>query len=110
MERYHVKLTDHAIGQLSEIMIYISKDLCAPQAAQAWSDKLRQSMESLAVMPNRYPSVPAEPWKTRNFRKMNVGHYLVYYYIDTCAQTVWISAVVYGKRDQLQALLSIPEK
>jgi hypothetical protein len=35
---------------------------------------------------------------------MVVGNFLAYFWIDEPAQIVWVTAVVYGKRDQRQQL------
>ena len=35
---YQVKLTDHAVGQIKEIVGYISRVLLEPEVARRWSD------------------------------------------------------------------------
>ena len=41
---------------------------------------------------------------------MTVKNFIVYYYIDENSKTVWITAVIYGRRDPLNALKEIPIK
>ena len=39
--------------------------------------------------------------------KMVVENFIVYYWVNEDTSTVWVSAVVYGRRDQISALLEI---
>lgn len=39
---------------------------------------------------------------------MPVENFLVYYWVNEEAMTVWITAVVYGRRDQLDQLQRMP--
>ena len=105
---YTVKLTPHAIVQIQETIAYISKVLLAPDTAKAWSDYLQKEISGLNRMPARFSLVEEEPWRSRGYRKMPVGNFIVYCFADDEAKTVWITAVVYGRRDQLIALKEMP--
>lgn len=48
-----------------------------------------------------------EPWHTKGIRKMPVKNFLVYYLVDEEKKVVWITAVIYGRRDQIVALLNM---
>lgn len=41
---------------------------------------------------------------------MTVRNFLVYYSVDEDRETVWIIAVIYGRRDQAAALSDIDEE
>ena len=105
---YSVKLTPHAIVQIQETIAYISKVLLVPETAVAWADYLQKEIAMLDSMPARYPLIEEEPWRTKGIRKMPVRNFIVYYLIDESQKTVWITAVVYGRRDQLNALKNMP--
>lgn len=105
---YRVKMTDHAIGQMQEAVGYISRSLRAPDVAERWAARVEKEIASLDGMPRRYPLTEEEPWRTEGVRKMPVEHFLVYYWIDESSSTVWITAIVYGRRDQLKALREMP--
>ncbi|MCI8406494.1 MAG: type II toxin-antitoxin system RelE/ParE family toxin [Oscillospiraceae bacterium] len=105
---YDVKMTDTAVQQMGEIVRYISRTLLAPEAARRWAEQIKQAIASLRTMPGRCPLVEEEPWHSEGIRKMLVEHFLVYYWIDTDRHTVWVIAVLYGRRDQIQALRNIP--
>ena len=99
--KYTVKLTPHAIAEISETIAYISHVLLVPDTARAWADHLQSEISGLDTLPERYPQVEREPWHRLGIRKMPVKNFIVYYY-------VWITATVYAKRDQLNALKNMP--
>lgn len=105
--RYEVKLTVQAIGQMEEAVQYISKILLEPETARKWADTLQCEIEKLDTMPSRYPLTDKEPWYTKGSRKMPVKNFLVYYLVDEKKKAVWITAVIYGRRDQIAALLDM---
>lgn len=47
---YAVKVTKLAYGQMREIMLYISNELFAPEAAQNLIDKFQKAISNLADM------------------------------------------------------------
>lgn len=106
--RYEVKLTPQAFGQIEETVQYISKILLEPEIARKWADTLQCEIKNLDSMPSRYPLTEEEPWHTRGIRKMPVKNFLVYYLVDDEKKAVWVTAVIYGRRDQISALRDIP--
>ena len=105
---YSVKLTPNAIEQIQETIAYISKELLEPEIARAWFDYLRKEIEGLSTMPARFSVVKEEPWLSRGYRKMVVKNFVVYYYVDGERRIVWVTAVIYGRRDQLDVLKNMP--
>ena len=105
---YKVKLTDHAVAQLEEAVIYISKVLQASTVAKHWAARVKKELASLSTMPARYPLTEEEPWHTEGVHKMSVENFLVYYWIDEEKKIVWITAIVYARRDQLRVLREMP--
>ena len=45
-----------------------------------------------------------EPWHSQGIHKMIVKNFLVYFWIDTDHLRVWVTAVVYGRRNQRSQL------
>ena len=101
---YKVKITPFAVSQLSETVKYISDVLLVPETAAKWLDVLQSSIKSLSSMPNRFPLTEEQPWREKGIRKLNVKGFLVYYLVDEERKTVTVTAVVYGRRDQISAL------
>ncbi len=101
---YKVKITPLAFSQLAETVKYISDVLLVPDTAAKWLDVLQSSIKSLSSMPNRFPLTEEQPWREKGIRKLNVKGFLVYYLVDKERKTVTVTAVVYGRRDQISAL------
>lgn len=101
---YEVKITPYALRQMQEIVPYISAALQSPENAVHWLDTIEREMASLSSMPARIPLTEEEPWHSQGIHKMVVKNFLVYFWIDDDNLCVWVTAVVYGKRDQRQQL------
>lgn len=107
---YKVKLTNNALNQLKETVGYISRVLLEPEIARRWSDRIKKDISSLDHMPNRYPLVDEKPWRTEGIHKMSVENFIVYYWVNDDTSTVWVTAVVYGRRDQISVLRNMPKE
>ena len=107
---YQVKLTNHALAQLKEAVGYISKVLLEPVVARCWSDRIKKEILTLDHMPLRYPLVDEDSWRTEGVRKMSVENFIVYYWVNEETTTVWITAIVYGRRDQISVLRNMPKE
>ena len=107
---YKVKITPFAFSQLSETVKYISDVLLVPETAAKWLDVLQSSIKSLSSMPNRFPLTEEQPWREKGIRKLNVKGFLVYYLVDEGHKTVTVTAVVYGRRDQIGALKELDKE
>ena len=103
-KEYKVKLTTHAFEQLGEAARYIAGTLLEPVIAKTWLDHMQSEISKLNMMPSRFPFTDEEPWRSRGIHKMTVKNYLVYFYIDDEKMTVWITGVIYARRDQLKQL------
>lgn len=89
---------------------YISKVLLESEIARRWSDRIKKEILSLDQMPLRYPLVEEKPWRTEGIHKMAVENFIVYYWVNDETATVWIIAVVYGRRDQIAVLRNMPKE
>lgn len=101
---YKVKITPSAVSQLRETVEYISEVLLVPETAAKWLDILKREISSLDSLPNRFPLTDEQPWRTKGVRKQIVKGFIVYYIVDEGSATVTVIAVVYGRRDQVNAL------
>lgn len=105
---YRVKLTDQAIEQMAETVRYISKVLLVPDVANQWASRIENEIASLHSMPGRYPLTEEEPWHSEGVHKMPIENFLAYYWVDDANGIVWVTAIVYGRRDQLNVLRNMP--
>ena len=101
---YDVKITPYALRQMQEIVSYISAILQSPENATHWLDTMKKEIISLSSMPARIPLTDEEPWHSQGIHKMVVNNFLVYFWIDTDSLRVWITAVIYGRRNQREQL------
>lgn len=101
---YNVKITSQAESEIQEIIHYITHELKAPEAALHLLDALEDSFTSLARFPQRVALIDDEPWRTKGIHRLPVKNFLVYFWIDEDNMKVQITAVIYGKRDQLRQL------
>lgn len=104
---YEVVLTPQAIDQIRQVTQYMAEALLARETAKRWAAALKSEIAKLCFLPSRFPPVTEEPWRSRGIRRMNVKNFLVYYYVDEDAQQVFVTAVIYGRRDQLSALMNM---
>lgn len=106
---YKVKITPLALSQLSETVKYISEILLVPETAGKWLDTLQREIASLSSMPNRFPLTDEEPWHSRGIRRYPVKGFIVYYLVDEKSRTVTVTSVIYGRRDQIDALKQLDD-
>ena len=99
--RYKVQITKYALMQMEEIRDYIANELLAPQAAYNLLLEMKKMAVSLESMPERNPLVDVKQWRDQGIRKTIVKNFIIYYWTDEKRQTVHITAVVYGKQNQL---------
>ena len=107
-KEYKVRMTDYALEQMDEVQQYIAISLAAPDTASRWREHMKKELASLSQFPNRVPLTEEEPWHSEGVHKMVVGKHLAYFWIDENSFTVWITAVVYGSRDQRRQLSEMP--
>ncbi len=50
-------------------------------------------------MPMIYKVYDEEPWKSQQLRCFSVDNYVVFYLVSEETQTVYISRIIYGRRD-----------
>lgn len=103
-DQYKLIILPEAQKDIRDIVVYIARDLMAPQAALALQDDLEERIRSLGVQPKRFKSVDEQPWKDAGIRKTRVKNYYIYYLIDDKDKAVKIIAVIYTGRDQTRQM------
>ena len=103
-KRYEVQITKYALTQMEEIRDYIANELLAPQVAYNLLLEMKKMAASLESMPERNPLVDVKKWREQGIRKAMVKNFIIYYWTDEEQRTVHITAVVYGRRNQLMEL------
>lgn len=104
MGDYAIIITPDAETDLYSIFEYIAYNLKVPDTAIRYIRDLRTGIQKLAYMPTRIEAIPREPWHHLGLRKILVKNFLVYFIINETKKTVYVLAVIYSKRNQIDVL------
>ena len=103
-DQYKLIILPEAQKDIREIVLYIARDLAAPQAALNLQDEFQKEINSLARMPKRIKTVDEQPWKDAGIRKIRVKNYYIYFLVDDAEMAVKVNAVIYVGRDQTKQM------
>ena len=104
MTKYSIFVSHSAEIDLSEAVSYITDNLQAQKAAKRIFTSIRDGLRSLSVMPERYPLIDLEPFRSQGVRKLLIENYIVFYMVDMEAKDVHILRILYNRR-QWESLL-----
>ena len=96
---YRVIVSEQAESDLKDIYSYICNDLKSEKSADKVVLRLQNIMTSLSATPEYFRVYPVEPWTSRKIRFVPVDNYIVFYLVKDVDGEVWITRIVYGKRD-----------
>jgi addiction module RelE/StbE family toxin len=97
--QYKVKFLDEAENDILKIAYYISNELYNPTAATKLIKKMRQLANGLKEMPKRHPVYETYAPLKQEFRKIVVGSYIMFYFINDEKKKVYIVFVMNEKQD-----------
>ena len=96
---YQLEYLPIARHDMTEIARYISQELCNPSAAEKLTDEMIKAAERLTEFPYRNAVYfTAKPLK-REYRKLIVQNYIMFYWIDEKEKLITIARVIYAHRD-----------
>lgn len=96
---YKLEYLPAALHDMVDIIRYISVELKNPDAADKLASEFVSSSDSLIEFPYKNPVYyPIRPLK-KEYRKLLVKNYIMFYYVDEMNKTITISRVIYAKRD-----------
>lgn len=96
---YRVEILPKAVGDMGEAVSYVARELESPHAAERLAVQLNTAIENLAEYPYSHPAyVPIRPL-THEYRRIVVGNYAVFYWVDESDAVVTVARVIYAKRD-----------
>ena len=103
-KQYKLIILPEAQKDIREIVIYIARELAAPQAALNLQAEFEKGINTLAERPKRIKTVNEQPWKDTGIRKIRVKNYYIYFLVDDDKMAVKINAVIYIGRDQTKQM------
>lgn len=109
-ERFELIFGEEAKRDVREIIRYITEELKAPAAARKLLGKLLHAAGNAVLFPHANPLYfpPDEEPLRREYRKISLEGYLIFYYVDEDKGWVVISRVICARRD-LRRKLEEPE-
>lgn len=99
MEEYAVQYAPLAIEDLRNIYAYIAHMLMEPTTALKQTDRIREGIRALSVMPSRHALVDWEPWRSLQIRKLPIDNYLAFYSVNSEERSVTVYRIFYGGRN-----------
>ena len=99
---FEVEFTDKCIEEMNEIYEYISNNLKENMAAKRLMKEVADKVLDLANAPEIYMKIGKVDKLKREYHRMVVKNYVVLYTIDFEKRKVYISRMIYGRRDYLK--------
>ena len=96
---YEVEYTEECIEEMVEIYNYISTELKSDNVAKKLISKVNEKILSLEKIPDIYMKIGKSDKLNREYHRMVVKNYIVLYTIDYDNKKVYISRMIYGKRN-----------
>ncbi len=98
---FEVEFTDECIEEMIEIYEYISNNLKEDNAAKRLMTEVTDRVLDLANAPELYMKIGKADKLKREYHRMVVKNYIILYTIDFGKRKVYISRMIYGKRNYL---------
>ena len=101
---YSVEYMPLAVQDMVEIVVYITRELNNPAAAERITERLAEAGESLREFPYAQPAyTPLRPLK-HEYRKLLAENYMMLYWLIETEKRVTIARVVYARRNYAKLL------
>lgn len=95
--KYDLEFLPVAQKDMVDIVSYISKVLCNPIAANRLAKKFIDETEKLRDFPYSFPAYyPIRPLE-REYRKLIVDNYIVFYWVDEVTNCITVARVIYAR-------------
>lgn len=93
------RLTGKAEADLDNILSYMAVQFANSQAAAAFLEKLQAAISEACLFPESDSPVDNAFLPCKIIRKKQVGSYILYYFPDEKAETIYILRILYGRRN-----------
>lgn len=102
---YTLEYLPLARNDMTDIVRYVSHNLSNPSAATRLAEKLVGSADKMLAFPYSNPVyIPIKPLG-KEYRRIFVDNYIMFYWIDESKKTVTASRVLYCRRDYENLLM-----
>ena len=101
---YSLEYLPAARQDMIDIVRYVNGELGNPVAADQLAIELIEAGDSIPEFPYANPAyIPIRPLQ-HEYRKLLVGRYIMFYWVDEVEKRVTVARVVYARRDYGQLL------
>lgn len=100
-EPFEVEFTEQCIEEMTAIYDYISIQLKEDKATQRLISEVNAKILELAKVPELYMKIGKVDRLKREYHRMVVKSYVVLYTIDYEKRKVYISRMIYGRKNYL---------
>ena len=107
---FDVKYSEQAAEDFDEILMYISNQLSAPQAAYNFYSAVQKKNLQLRSNPFIYPFHHDDILREKGLRFIPIGNYVLFFLINEDESVVEVARILYGKRDLSSAFTEQPER
>lgn len=90
-----------AENDLNSIVDYITLELCNPEAASCLLDKVEKAYDTLESLPKAFPFCDDEYLRTKGYRQVLLGNYLMIYRVEDGDEIVRILHFYHYTQDYL---------
>jgi plasmid stabilization system protein ParE len=104
MDLYKVNITKQSEESLSNIALYIAKELINKSAAENHVNAFLDAIEELSYRAPTVKTIPEQPWGDMGFRRISVKNYFIYFMIYEDRKEVNVLDIIYQGRDQNKGL------
>ena len=94
---------------IDEIWEYISKELCAPEAARDLLTKIINTIERLKDFPLSGKKLNLRLPLKREYRRIVIENYLLFYTVEESKKEAYVMRILYGPSDY-QKLLNLDQE
>lgn len=98
---FEVEFTDECIKEMDEIYQYINDNLKAGSAAKKLMSEVANRILNLSELPELYMKIGKTDKLKRDYHRIVVKNYIILYSIDFQERKVFISHMIYGRKNYL---------
>ena len=99
MTEYSISIGKLAERDMRETVSYIQEVLFQPESAKRIYRAIKEQINSLSTMPERYAVIAEEPYASMGLRKVKAENYLIFYIVNEKEKMVSVVRVLYDRRE-----------
>ena len=103
-EKYEIKLSIKAKDDLKSIVLYIKNNLNEPAIANKYAKIIREEIQTLEYLPQKFAIIDDSSIKDLNFRKLIIKNYIAFYRVNEENKIVNVERILYGASNWINEL------